>query len=189
MATLTAIPPASGFRQRPYLDLWQRRQAVVLRARAARLAGQQSPRLPALAEQPASERRAAGAHQALCGGWPWIAEKNGFAPVHQDHSISSAFPPSSPGSCGIGQLRELGRPKRGGNGSGRRIGVGVPVTWRGEPARPGRVGGLMRHEEAPRPAGCAEGSFHPDNLSSGCSAGTASHPIRSARAVGSGGNQ
>jgi hypothetical protein len=156
----------------------------VLRARAARLAGQQSPRLPALAEQPASERRAAGAHQALCGGWPWIAEKNGFAPVHQDHSISSAFPPSSPGSCGIGQLRELGRPKRGGNGSGRRIGVGVPVTWRGEPARPGRVGGLMRHEEAA--ASRLRRRILPSRQPGFrmlCRDGVASHPIGASRWV------
>jgi hypothetical protein len=35
-----------------------------------------------------------------------------------------------------------------------------------------------------RPAGCAERTFHPDNLGSGCSVGTASHLTRSAWAIG-----
>jgi hypothetical protein len=86
-------------------------------------------------------------------------------------------PPGSRGTWGIGELRELGPLKRGGNGSGRQAVAGRPRRWRGEPARRGWVGGRMRHEEAA--IRLRLGSFHPDNLDPGCSGGTSSIPFAS----------
>jgi hypothetical protein len=78
--------------------------------------------------------------------------------------------PTSRGSCGIGELRQLGVLNRDRDSSGRRAGVGGQAIWRGEPARRGRVGSRVRHEEAAA-IRLRQGSFRPDNLDPVCCGG------------------
>ena len=171
MATLTAIPPGCCSCQRPYLDLGQQEQAVAVRARAGQSAGQLAPRSPAHDGQPTSDLRAAGARR-VCPRLAAVDRRGqrvrpsvrALDPERLPHSLLAAVAGSVTG--------QLGLLNRGTDGSGRRAGVGGQASWRGEPARRGRVGGRVRHEEAAA-IRLRQGSFRPDNLDPGCCEGTA----------------